>query len=59
MLVAYSNRFQMTYTKRETPILVPLEYKMMEELGVDRSELHKLCFKEFYNRRQSNSLKLI
>ena len=36
----------MTYTKREAPVLIPIEYTMMKELGMDRSSLHKVAIKE-------------
>lgn len=49
----------MTYTKREAPILVPIEYQLMKELGLDRSQLHKEAIKELWNRRQQSSLNLI
>jgi len=49
----------MTYTKREAPILVPIERKLCSELGLDRSELHKTAIKEFWNRRQQSTLSLI
>ena len=45
-----SQRFNMTYTKREAPILVPIEHKLCSELGLDRSELHKVAIKEFWHR---------
>ena len=54
-----SQRFNMTYTKREAPILVPIEHKLCSELGLDRSELHKTAIKEFWNRRQQSTLALI
>ena len=46
-----NQRFNMTYTKREAPILVPIEHKLCSELGLDRSELHKTAIKGFWNRR--------
>ena len=49
----------MTYSKREAPILVPIEHSLCAELGLDRSELHKRAVKEFYNRRQQSTLNLI
>ena len=49
----------MTYTKREAPILVPIEYRLCCELGLDRSELHKTAIKEFCNRRQQSTLSLL
>ena len=49
----------MTYTKREAPILVPIEHKLCSEIGLDRSELLKTAIKEFWNRRQQSTLSLI
>lgn len=49
----------MTYSRREAPVLIPIEHMLMKELGYDRSELHKVAIKEFYNRRQQSSLNLI
>ena len=46
----------MTYTKKEVPVLLPIEFQMMEEMGVDRSELHKYCIKDVWNRRVSKNL---
>ena len=59
MMKANSKRFNMTYTNREAPILVPIEYQLMKELGLDRSELHKTAIKELWNRRQKSTLNLI
>ena len=59
MLKANSQRFNMTYTKREAPVLIPIEYTMMKELGMDRSSLHKVVIKEMWNRRQASTLNLI
>jgi len=49
----------MTYSKREAPVLVPIEYQLCEELGIDRSELHKRAVKDLWNRRQESTLNLI
>ena len=49
----------MTYSSREAPVLVPIEYQLMKELGVDRSSLHKAAIKEMWNRRQKSTLNLI
>ena len=59
MMKANSQRFNMTYSRHEAPILVPIEYQLMKQLGIDRSELHKKAIKEFYNRRQQSTLNLI
>ena len=55
----YSQRFNITYSRHEAPILVPIEHQLCTELGLDRSELHKRAVKEFYNRRQQSTLNLI
>ena len=49
----------MTYNRHEAPVLVPIEYELMKELGIDRSSVHKVAIKELYNRRQQSSLNLI
>ena len=54
-----SQRFNMTYNRHEAPVLVPIEYELMKELGIDRSSVHKVAIKELYNRRQQSSLNLI
>lgn len=54
-----SNQFKVTYKDPEATLLVPIEYKMMKELGLDRSGLHKFAIRELYNRRQSSTLNLI
>ena len=54
-----NQRFNMTYTKRGAPILVPVEHRLCCELGLDRSELHKTAIKEFWNRRQQSTLSLL
>tara|TARA_Y100000004_G_scaffold46581_1_gene51121 strand:- start:731 stop:949 length:219 start_codon:yes stop_codon:yes gene_type:complete len=59
MMKPNCQRFSMTYSRREAPVLIPIEHMLMKELGYDRSELHKVAIKEFYNRRQQSSLNLI
>ena len=54
-----SQRFDMIYAKREAPTLVPIEHKLCSELGLDRSEIHKIAIKGFWNRRQQSTLQLI
>ena len=59
MMKPNSTRFSMSYSEQEAPVIVPIEYKLMKELGYDRSELHKVAIKEFYSRRQQSRLNLI
>ena len=49
----------MTYTETEAPVYVPIERSLMKELGVDRSRLHKIAIKQFYNRRKSTTLEML
>ena len=56
---ANTPRFNMTYSRHEAPVLIPIEYELMKQLGIDRSALHKTAIKEFYNRRQRSTLNLI
>ena len=59
MMKANTPRFNMTYSKHEAPILIPIEYEPMKQLGIDRSALHKTAIKELYNRRQKSTLNLV
>ena len=59
MMKPNNQRFNMTYSKREAPVLVPIEYQLCEELGLDRSALHKRAVKDLWNRRQESTLNLI
>jgi len=54
-----SQKFMCTYKENEAPLLVPIEYRLMKELGLTRCDLHKTAIKEFYNRRQQSTLNLI
>ena len=54
-----SKQFKVTYKDTEAPLLVPIEYKLMKELGMDRSGIHKVAIRELYNRRQKSMLNLI
>ena len=59
MMRANTPRFNMTYSKHEAPVLIPIEYELMKQLGIDRSALHKTAIKELYNRRQKSTLNLV
>lgn len=59
MMEANTPRFNMAYSRHEAPVLIPIEHELMKQLGVDRSALHKMAIKEFYNRRQQSTLNLI
>ena len=54
-----TKRFSMTYTEQEAPILVPMEYKLMKELGLKRSALHKVAIKELNRRLKTPTFDLV
>ena len=47
MMKPNSTRFSMSYSEQEAPVIVPIEYTLMKELGMDRSTVHKVAIKEF------------
>ena len=59
MMKANTPRFNMTHSKYEARVLIPIEHEPMKQLGIDRRSLHKTAIKEFYNRRQQSTLNLI
>ena len=59
MMKANTPRFNMTYSKHEAPVLIPIEYELMKQLEIDGSALHKTAIKELYNRRQKSTLHLV
>ena len=54
-----SKQFKVTYKDAEAPVLVPIEYQMMREIGCDRSSLNKMAIREMHNRRQQSTLHFI
>ncbi len=54
-----SQRFQLTYKRREAPVYVPMEYKLMDALGLTRCDLHRLALKELHNRLEKSKVDLI
>ena len=54
-----TKRFTITYTEQEAPILVPMEYKLMKELGLKRSALHKVAIKELNRRLKTPTFDLV
>ena len=48
-----------TYKKREVPIYHEMEQKLMDELGLDFSGLHKFSVRHLHNSRQSSNLQMV
>ena len=59
MMKPIPRKFNCTYKVNEAALLVPIEFKLMKELGLTRADLHKTAIKELYNRRQQSTLNLI
>ena len=59
MMKTNSKQLKVTYKDAEAPVLVPIEYKMMREIGCDRSSLHKMAIREMHNRCQQSTLHFI
>ena len=59
MMKPNSKQFKVTYKDAEAPVLVPIEYQMMREIGCERSSLHKMAIREMHNRRQQSTLHFI
>ena len=53
MMKPNSKQFKVTYKDAEAPVLVPVEYQMMREIGCSRSDLHKIAIREMLDRRQA------
>ena len=59
MMKPNAKQFKVTYKDAEAPVLVPVEYQMMKEIGCSRSDLHKIAIREMHNRRQRSTLHFI
>ena len=54
-----SQRFSLTYKKREAKVYVPMELKLCNQLGTSRGDLHKLAIKHLNNSIQNQKLDLV
>ena len=59
MLQPISQRFSMTYGKRESKILVPCEYELMDLIGCSRGSVHKKGVICLWNQLVNSKLPLI
>jgi len=55
----YPQRFQMSYNSREVKKVVPAEYWLMDDLGCDRSGVHKVAIMHLYSSRRKAALEII
>tara|TARA_A100001234_G_C12517056_1_gene338640 strand:+ start:351 stop:560 length:210 start_codon:yes stop_codon:yes gene_type:complete len=51
-------RFQQSYTRKEAPVLVPMELELMEELCCDRSAVHKKAIRNLYRTVKKERMNL-
>ena len=58
-LMDYPQRFQMSYNSREVNKVVPAEYWLMDDLGCDRSGVHKVAIMHLYSSRRKAALEII
>lgn len=58
-LMDYPQRFQMSYNSREVKKVVPAEYWLMDDLGCDRSGVHKVAIMHLYSSRRKAALEII
>ena len=59
MMKSNSQQFMCKYKRTEAPVLVPIEHKLMKELGMDRSGVHKHAIRQLYNHHLMSQLDLI
>ena len=50
MLQPISQRFSMTYGKKESKIIVPIEFELMDLIGCDRGTVHKKAILTLWNQ---------
>ena len=59
MLKPLPNQRHITYKRREVPVYIPIEEKLMNEMGLTISDLHKEGVKALWNSRQRDKLQLV
>jgi len=50
MFQPISQRFSMTYGKKESKIIVPIEFELMDLIGCDRGTVHKKAILTLWNQ---------
>ena len=59
MLKPLPNQRHITYKRREVPVYIQIEEKLMDEMGLTISDLHKEGVKALWNSRQRDKLQLV
>jgi|TARA_Y100000022_G_C12980690_1_gene253410 hypothetical protein len=50
MMTPISQRFSLTYGKKEAKVIVPIEYELMEMIGCSRGDVHKKAVIALWNQ---------
>ena len=59
MLQPISQRFSMTYGKKESKIIVPIEFELMDLIGCDRGTVHKKAILTLWNQMVKSKMPLV
>ena len=59
MLQPISQRFSMTYGKKESKVIVPIEMELMDLIGCDRGSVHKKGVICLWNRLVNSKMPLV
>ena len=59
MIQPISQRFSMTYGKKESKVLVPLEYELMDVIGCSRGTVHKKGVIVLWNQLVKSKMPLV
>ena len=59
MMIPISQRFLLTYGKREAEVIVPIEYELMELIGCSRGDVHKKAVIALWNQMVKSKMPLV
>ena len=59
MLQPISQRFSMTYGKKESKVIVPIEFELMDLIGCDRGTVHKKAIMTLWNQMIKSKTPLV
>tara|TARA_Y100000015_G_C2372808_1_gene80942 strand:+ start:462 stop:677 length:216 start_codon:yes stop_codon:yes gene_type:complete len=59
MFQPISQRFSMTYGKKESKIIVPIEFELMDLIGCDRGTVHKKAILTLWNQMVKSKMPLV
>ena len=59
MFQPISQRFSMTYGKKESKVIVPIEFELMDLIGCDRGTVHKKAIMTLWNQMIKSKTPLV